>query len=241
MIHIARWKIVLTIAVCVLGLAYASPNLLSAKVAESLPTWLPHKQINLGLDLKGGSHVLLEIQTDVVLKERLEGIRASLRSGLRLAKPRISYRGLTVRDSAIVVEIADPLNFRRAIEIAQGIPYRVTVKATSNRIQISLTHDARRELVSKTVTRAIEILRRRFDELGLKNATIQRQGVNRVIVEIPGRADLASVFDSLPVARLTYHLMCRADTGDGTSGRTPQGCVWLPTKPVDKILSGKPE
>ena len=70
MLHIPKWKIVLIIATCVLGILYALPNLLSSETADELPSWIPHEQVNLGLDLQGGSYLLLEVDLQAVLKER---------------------------------------------------------------------------------------------------------------------------------------------------------------------------
>ena len=74
MVNIPRWQIVLVLVVCVVGAAFAAPNLFSRQFAESLPDWLPHKQISLGLDLQGGSHLLLEVKAGVIIEEghRLE-------------------------------------------------------------------------------------------------------------------------------------------------------------------------
>ena len=67
MIYFARWKIILIITICCLGIIFVAPNFLSVKQAQSLPSWLPHKQLSLGLDLQGGSHLLLEVKVDSVL------------------------------------------------------------------------------------------------------------------------------------------------------------------------------
>ena len=235
MIHIARWKVILTIVVCLLGLGYAAPNLLSAKALETLPTWVPNKHINLGLDLRGGTHAVLEVQTGVVVEERLETIRDDLRIGLRTAKPRIGYRGLAARAGYVTVHVSDATETRRAVKIAKSRLDGVNIDASANRIRISLTEQTRRELVTTTVEHAIERLRARFDELGLKNTSIQRQGANRIIVEAAGVEDANTIYGALPPARLSFHLMC---PGRAVSGKVPEGCARLPSKQLDDVLSG---
>ena len=74
MLHVAKWKVILSLAICVIGMALALPNVLTREEAEALPSWLPHRQISLGLDLQGGSHLLLEVDTAAVVRERLEAL-----------------------------------------------------------------------------------------------------------------------------------------------------------------------
>ena len=101
MVYFAKWKIVLVAIVCVLGIASAFPNFLSEEDATALPGFLPNKQINLGLDLQGGSHLLLEVDVASVLLQRREGMVDSIRDGLRRGTPRIGYRRLGVRGECV--------------------------------------------------------------------------------------------------------------------------------------------
>ncbi len=91
MLYFASWKVYLIVGICVLGIVFASPNLLPSEQAEALPDWLPHKQISLGLDLQGGSHLLLEVEVDAVVRERLTALVDEARVALRGA--RVGYRG----------------------------------------------------------------------------------------------------------------------------------------------------
>ena len=91
MIYFAKWKIILIGVVCVLGLLYALPNVIDRRVLEGLPDGLPNRQISLGLDLQGGSHLLLEVEVDAVIRERLAALVDAARTELRRA--RIGYRG----------------------------------------------------------------------------------------------------------------------------------------------------
>ncbi len=94
MVYFAKWKVVLVISICVLGLAFSVPNFLTAEQAAKVPGWLPHKQLHLGLDLQGGSHLLLEVDLKTVTRERLDNLVHTLRVTLRGGK--IGYRELGV-------------------------------------------------------------------------------------------------------------------------------------------------
>ncbi|HIP79719.1 MAG TPA: protein translocase subunit SecD, partial [Kiloniellaceae bacterium] len=82
MVNIPRWQVILIILVVVAGFAYASPNLLGARDAESLPGWVPHQQVNLGLDLRGGSYLLLEVDLPTVFEEDRENLVEELKGAL---------------------------------------------------------------------------------------------------------------------------------------------------------------
>ena len=101
MIHFARWKMILVAIVCVLGLGFAAPNLLSDEDAAGLPGWLPNQKINLGLDLQGGSHLLLEVEIDAVKRERQQALVDGIRDNLLRERPRIGYRQLGIRGDCV--------------------------------------------------------------------------------------------------------------------------------------------
>src|SRR5690349_19199668 len=86
MMQMPPGKIYTILAVCVPRAIFSAPNLLSKQTAESMPGWLPHRQINLGLDLQGGSHLLLEVDTAAVARERLDSLAESVRGAMRTAR-----------------------------------------------------------------------------------------------------------------------------------------------------------
>ena len=103
MLHFSRLKINLILGLCLFGILFAAPNLLDEEMAADLPDWLPHKQISLGLDLQGGSHLLLEVASQAVIREYLESIVDTMRIELR--KARIRYSGLGVTEDGTKVTI----------------------------------------------------------------------------------------------------------------------------------------
>jgi len=103
MLYFAQWKVLLICAVCALGVLLSLPNLFTPAQLASLPHWLPHKQVALGLDLRGGSYLLLEVNVAAAEHERLNSIVETVRNALRNAK--IGYTGLNVEGDAIVFTI----------------------------------------------------------------------------------------------------------------------------------------
>src|ERR1700746_3165748 len=106
MLYFENWKIALICAVCALGVLLSLPNLFSPSFLAQVPSWLPHKQVALGLDLRGGSYLLLEVDVAAAQRERLNSITDSVRNALRDAN--IGYTGLTVESDAIVFTIREP-------------------------------------------------------------------------------------------------------------------------------------
>ena len=82
MLHFSKWKILLTVAVLLLGTIYAMPNLFTEEQLSRLPSWVPHQRVSLGLDLQGGSHLLLQVNEEGIVSERLQGLRRDVRNTL---------------------------------------------------------------------------------------------------------------------------------------------------------------
>src|SRR5215831_15565887 len=105
MLYFQPWKVLSILIICVLGVILSAPNLFNAGALDGLPSWIPHKQISLGLDLRGGSHLLLEVDMNSVLRERLNAAVDSARTELRNA--RIGYTGLTIQGNQVVFTVRD--------------------------------------------------------------------------------------------------------------------------------------
>ncbi|SDF73526.1 preprotein translocase subunit SecD [Limimonas halophila] len=206
MLHIPRWQTVVIALVVLAGALFAAPNLVSEKRAQQLPDWLPHKQINLGLDLQGGSHLLLEVKAKESLEQYLQGVVEEVRRSLR--QERIGYRALGVSDGAVSFELRDPGKAGAAREALQDIGDSLRLQLEDGQGTLELTETARRERVSSTVQQSIEVIRRRIDQTGVREPTIQRQGEQRIIVQLPGINDPERMKDILgKTAKLTFHLV----------------------------------
>ena len=119
MLRFPAWKVAVILGICVIGGLLSVPNLFSRDQLQRLPDWLPHEQINLGLDLQGGSHLLLEVDLHAVVEERLNTLVDDIRGILRPA--RIGYRGLGVHGDAATLTLTDPADSARALELLKGL------------------------------------------------------------------------------------------------------------------------
>ena len=185
MVHIPKWKVIVVVVVCAFGVLFSIPNFLSRETADLLPDWLPHQQISLGLDLQGGSHLLLEVDVASVIRERQDTLIEAMRTELR--KERIRYTGLGVRGQSVVVNIPDADRVQTAYDLVRVL--ESGIRATTEeggRISLTLTEQAIQERTRSAVEQSIEIVRRRIDETGVREPTIIRQGDNRILVQLPG-------------------------------------------------------
>ncbi len=227
MVYFDKWKIAAILGVIVLGIVFAAPNLLDKNTAAGLPGWVPHKQVNLGLDLQGGAHLLLEVEVDEVLRERLLALVDAVRRELRKAK--IGYTGLGLRGLTLQVNIRDAGRAGVAQRLVRNLDEGMDIDLDGSRITMELTEQAIRERRAAAVQQSIEIIRRRIDETGTKEPTIQRQGQDRILLQAPGVADPEGLKRLLgKTAKMTFHLFCQGALGAG-AGRVPPGCQRLPS------------
>ncbi len=229
MVYFAKWKIVLVLALCGFAVVFSLPNLMAQKDAALLPNWLPHKQVSLGLDLQGGSHLLMEVDVEAVVTERLESLVDSVRVALRGA--RIRYTGLGVQGHAVSVFIKDPARIEEArVSLRDLDSDTVAEVGEGGRITLALTEKAIRDRRISAVEQSIEIVRRRIDETGVREPTIQRQGEDRILVQLPGVDDPERVKRLLgKTAKMTFHLVdLRTPIGEALAGRVPPGSRLLP-------------
>lgn len=234
MIYFAKWKIVMILGICALGVIFAAPNFLSSKMASQLPSWLPHKQISLGLDLQGGSHLLLEVEVDSVLKERLEALVDTMRTTLR--KARIQYGGLGVNGLSASVTIKDQASAEQARQLLKNLDSQLNVDMAENGlITLEMTEQAVRDRRTAAIEQSIEIVRRRIDETGVREPTIQRQGEDRILVQLPGVDDPERVKRLLgKTAKLSFHLVDEREN-PSLGSRVPPGSMLMPS--ADEIGS----
>ena len=225
MLQIPLWQKVLIALVLLAGVAFAAPNLVSQERARSLPDWVPNQQINLGLDLQGGSYLLLEVETGAVIEDQLNNLVDSLREEMR--SERIGYRSLGLDDGQITFTLTDPATAGQVEQIIQDLGEDVTVDITdSGRATVDLSDQARRERIANAVTQSIEIVRRRIDETGVREPTIQRQGDDRIVVQLPGINNPERMKEILgKTARLTFRLV---DQDARPGGDIPPGSEVLP-------------
>ncbi|MBM3559036.1 MAG: protein translocase subunit SecD [Alphaproteobacteria bacterium] len=231
MVNLSRWSVVTTLVVCLLAIVYALPNVFPKTTFEGLPGFLPHRQVSLGLDLQGGSSLLLEVEAAGAVRQHLQSVEAEVRQQLRRrGGERIGYTGLGVSDSAVVFTLLDAADREQAVDRVEAIDRDLRVAVSGDRqIRLELTEEARQRRIATVVEQSIEIVRRRVDELGTTEPSIQRQGDNRILVEVPGIDNPEHLKQILSrTAKLTIHLVDEgASVGDALSGRVPAGSMLL--------------
>ncbi|WEX78858.1 protein translocase subunit SecDF [Sinorhizobium numidicum] len=198
------WLVVLA------GFVFALPNLFSREQLAAWPEWLPHRQVPLGLDLQGGSHIMLKVSRDDVVAERLEATIDAIGKALRDAD--IAYMGLSGSGQAIQFRLRDPSRTAAAREALHALtapvdgaglirnPVQELVSVandTGDTIRLHLTDEGLDLRVSAAVTQSIEVVRRRVGEVVAVEPTIQRRGGDRLIVQVPGLDDPQRLKDLL--------------------------------------------
>ncbi len=239
MVYFQKWKIVLVLGICVLGILFAAPNFFDRARLEALPDWWPKKQVSLGLDLQGGSHLLLEVGTRTVIKEYLESLVDGIRTELRKAK--IPYQGLGVEGEAAAVTVTEPGKVEEARRLLHGLDRAAKIETAGNRLTMAMTEKTLRDRKIAAVQQSIEIVRRRVDETGTREPTIQRQGDERILVQLPGVEDPERVKRLLgKTAKMTFHLLDDRTTPEqAMSGRVPPGSQLLPSDERDARGQGR--
>jgi preprotein translocase subunit SecD len=239
MLYFTRWKAT-AILLTAMGIClFAVPNFLPEKMVQSWPKWA-QRHIVLGLDLQGGSHILLEVDTKAVRKEMLEALRDDMRRVLREA--RIGYTGLVVKGNGAEVRIREGANADLALEKLRTLsqPLGGLLSAAGQRnldvtteagglIRLTLTDPAILERVRQSVDQSIQIIERRVNELGTVEPLIQREGTDRVLVQVPGLQDPTRLKQLLgKTAKLDFRMV---DTGT-----SPEQAVQGRVPPEDDLL-----
>ena len=218
MLYFTRWKVAAILGTVFVVILFAVPNFLPSKFVESWPKWAQRHMV-LGLDLQGGSHILLEVDTKAVRKEMLENLRDDVRRVLREA--RIGYTGLVVRGNSVEVHIREGQNSSQAQAKLQTLvqPLGGILSATGHNniditsepgdtFRLTLTDPYVLERVRQAVDQSIEIIGRRVNELGTVEPLIQREGTDRVLVQVPGLQDPTRLKELLgKTAKLDFRMV----------------------------------
>ena len=235
MLYIERWKLILIAIICVLGFVYAAPNVfLSRNAAESVgevPFYVPYRTVNLGLDLRGGSYLLLSVETEAVVKERVESLTDVVRSALR--ESRVRRRNLRVDDVGVSFELLEPDRADEVRQLLRDEDPTLEIETTADgTVSMRLAEDDLEELRRSAVNQSIEIIRRRIDETGTREPIIQRQGDDRIVVQLPGVDDPQRMKDVIgQTAKLTFHVADTSTTpAEARQGALPAGSVILPAQ-----------
>lgn len=228
----SKLKIWIVVATIFMGVLFSVPTFLSETTLSKLPknvqTWF--KPITLGLDLQGGSYLLMEVDTNDLLKERLTTLSDLTRSELRRSKVR--FAGLTVVDNHMSVRVLNISELNTAKEVIRKIePNLLSIESSEGTLTVSYTDKALEEMKRKAVEQSVEIVRRRIDELGTKEPQIQQQGVDRIVIQLPGVQDPSEIKALLgKTAKMTFHLV--------DEETTPQAAQMGKLSPDSMLVTG---
>jgi preprotein translocase subunit SecD len=234
MLHFPKWKIATVLIVLLVGTVLAIPSLMPRATLEQMPGWFPKQTVTLGLDLQGGSHLLLEVGMEQLIQERLEDTLGEVRAKLNGASPRINYTGLSRSSNAVKVTLLDPSRIddaRKALSSAVAEGMEITVDGSQ--LTLAYTESGLSQLKSRTVDQSIEVVRRRIDETGTREPTIIRQGEDRIVVQVPGSQDPQHLKELIRAeAKLTFHMV----QGPGGAGAVPPSMMDLPDADTGEML-----
>ncbi|MGV6804934.1 MAG: protein translocase subunit SecD, partial [Ruegeria sp.] len=240
--------------VCVVGLMMALPNAFYTRVEQSndakaaiemgsdspelqaqaaqWPNWLPSSLVNLGLDLRGGAHLLAEVQVGDVYETRMEAMWPEIRDALRDERATVgTIRRQPSAPDEIRVRISQPEGMPRALETVRGLARQVQTltgvgatdieaRAEGDILVVHLSDAEKLASDDRTVRQALEIVRRRIDEVGTREPTIQRQGTDRILIQVPGIGSAGELKDIIgTTAQLTFNpVVSRGTDADAVPG-----------------------
>ncbi len=239
MLHISPWSRAATLLVLVTGILVALPNALPESVRVKIPSFLPSSTVNLGLDLQGGSYLLLQVDLQQVMQDKTTSMVGDIRATLR--KNNIAFTGLGTKDGTISVHVTDAGQYKQALTQIQNLnpsadnsvlsiggdkQYAVT-EPGSGEIRLAMTDSYKSTTKQQVLAQSVEVVRRRIDELGTREPNITRSGEDRILVEVPGLQDPTQLKKILgKTAKMTFQLV--DEQADPNAAVAPIGDEILP-------------
>ncbi len=250
MLYTPLWKKILIWAVVALGILFAIPNLFYGRVEarndaadaaekagfvtteqqaamDEWPSWMPSGLVNLGLDLRGGAHLLAEVQVADVYKTRLDGLWPEVRDALRDQRDAVgSIRRQPSEPGTLRVEISKPEGMAAAVDAVKALASPVTtltgagssdldVTAEGATLIVTLSEAERAATDQRTLQQSLEIIRTRVDQAGTREPTIQRQGADRILIQVPGIGSATELKQLIgTTAKLTFNAVVRRGTSE---------------------------
>ena len=239
MLDFPRWKVFSIWAIVLLGIFFSIPSLLPQSTREQLPSFFPQSTINLGLDLAGGSHLLLEADREDLMKQRLQTMEDTVSTEMRRGDPQIRISNVSTSGGRVSFEVTDPTQVDAAVERMRTVTQPVGLTGTrdwdvgvvdTNRIVMTPTPGGNSQALKNAMTVARDVVRRRIDPQGTKEVTVVTQGSDRILVQVPGVEDPEALKKLIgQTARLEFKLVdLTADPTQVAQGRAPAGSQVLP-------------
>ena len=222
----SRSLVITYVAIILMGLLVALPNALPPNLLQKWPAFLPHQQVSLGLDLRGGAHLVLEVDETDLMKERMQGLAREARQDLRTANIRAS--GFNAAGDRVAITLTDPAQADEAREVLNKLATPVSsglsagqadieVTEADGKLALAMTEAGKRQALDHAVEQSLEVIRQRVDQVGVSEPTIQRVGANRILVQLPGAQDPTRLRQLLgSTAKMSFHML--ADDGTARAG-----------------------
>jgi SecD/SecF fusion protein len=231
----SRWVIVTYSLIILLGMLAAFPNLLTRQQLDALPNWMPKKQVTLGLDLSGGSHLVLEVDANALKSNRLGALLNDVRNKLR--SENIRAQSVQRTKDGVTATITDAGDRSRAATALRGLIAMVghsgfgvpdiDVQTDGDTINLSLTEAGFRDRLNAAAEQSLEIVRQRVDQAGMAEPTIQRVNGDRILVQLPGLQDPTQLRQLLgSTAQMNFHMLAM---NVDPQGPAPRGVTMLPS------------
>ena len=239
MIHLSRWKVILLVLSLLFGLLFSYPNLLTTDQREALPGWLPKSGLNLGLDLQGGSYLLLEVDVPAMREKRLANLGEDARTVL--AEARVGVLSIAREPAGVIVTLSDSSQMEPALQAMRaltqanqsGVVDRTVQRQGTDHIRYAYSEQAMASMGADAVTQSIEVVRRRIDSLGTREPSITRQGADRIVVQAPGESDPAQLERVIgQTAQLTFQMVdVENSVQEAMAGAVPPDSELIPGAP----------
>ncbi len=250
--HFSRWQTIAIFAALVLGLILSVPNVLPKPQQDWARANLGLRPMTLGLDLQGGANVLLELDRKQLIEDTLLQTAGDIRAALRAAK--VGYSNVQRSANSVSVKITKPEDMTKAEEAVKQLvpPQGVNIltgassanlmdySRTDDRLALTISEAGLQARIAAAIKQSLTIVGKRINGLGTTEPVIQQQGVDRIVVQVPGLQDTGQLKDLLKgTAKLMFQLLCE-EQPTGAGQNPPQDCVSYPSKEeVDRLVAEK--
>ena len=233
MLKFPLWKILLILTPCLWGMYSFSPHFFYSQVekyndlkksglvetqkplleSQLWYDWAPSDLVNLGLDLRGGAHVLVEVNLEDVYSERLQNFWPEIRKNLRAIRNEVGSfsQEVSALNDSLIITISKKEGIEKAIsflnkELSSKNNILEILRFEDNKIKVSFDEQEKRKIDNQTMDQSLEIIRRRVDEAGTREPTIQKQGSRRILIQVPGLGSAEELLQLIGrTAKLTFH------------------------------------
>lgn len=239
--YLSRWRVSLVFGICVIGIWFGVQNFFSKSFLDRLPDFLPKSQVALGLDLQGGSSILLEVNLGQIAEDYLNTLSDEFKRAFR--RDRIGYVGLRLnpKNASLHFTLRSLDQKEAALRAIKSIDPRLDIQVKdAGDVAVKLTQEALAEREEAAVQQSIQIVTRRIDEMGTKEPSIQKQGRNRILVQLPGVDDPKVIIDILgKTAKLSFRLVHPSLRPEDVAGVPPYGYEILESADADDEGTGR--